>query len=111
MSQILNTETSVIISGKTSVRDDRVSIFIDSIMPLAKWVANVAKIITIDVRDKSVLPDVKKALVSLPHGNTKVVLNLYSEDKSATLVLKNTVELGPTTAKDLTTLGIKVDIE
>ena len=111
LSQILNTETSVIISGKTSVRDDRVSIFIDSIMPLAKWVANVAKTITIDIHDKNVLPDVKKALASLPHGNTKVILNLYSDKKKATLVLKNTIELGTTTAKDLTTLGIKVDIE
>ena len=111
LSQVLSTETAVIISGKTSVRDDRVSVFIDSITPLAKWVAQIAKTLTIDVRDKSVLPDVKKALASLPRGNTKIVLNLYSDTKSATLVLKNMVELGATTAKDLTTLGIKVDIE
>ena len=111
LSQMLNNETTVIITGKTSVRDDRVSIFMDSVTPLAKWVASVAKTLTIDIRDKSVLPDVKKALMSLPRGNTKIVLNLYSDEKSATLVLKNMVELGATTAKDLTTLGIKVDIE
>ena len=111
LSGVLNAETEVVISGKSSVRDDRVSIFVDSIMPLAQWVAKIAKCITIDVRDKSVLPNVKKALAVLPSGNTKVVLNLYSNDKKATLALKNTVELGATTAKDLIALGIKVDIE
>ena len=109
--QILNTETEVVVSGKTSVRDDRVSVFIDSIMPLARWVAKIAKTMTLDIRDKSVLPNVKKALVALPSGNTKIVLNLHSDQKDATLVLKNMVELGATTAKDLIALGIKVDIE
>ena len=111
LSQILNTETEVVISGKTSVRDDNVSIFVDSIMPLAQWVAKIAKTLTIDIRDKSVLESVKKAISSLPYGNTKIVLNLYSDEKNVTLVLKNTFELGPTTAKDLSSLGIKVDIE
>ena len=111
LSGVLNTETEVVISGKSSVRDDRVSVFVDSIMPLAQWVAKIAKCMTIDIRDKSVLPNVKKALAVLPSGNTKIVLNLYSEDKKATLALKNMVELGATTAKDLVALGIKVDIE
>ena len=111
LSQILGTETEVVVSGRASVRDDRVSIFIDSIMPLAKWVAQIAKTITIDIRDKSVLPNVKKALAALPCGNTKIILNLYSDTQQATLALKNTVELGATTAKDLIALGTKVDIE
>ena len=111
LSQILNNETSVIVSGKTSVRDDRVSIFMDSIMPLAQWVAKVAKTMTLDIRDKSVLENVKKVIAGLPAGNTKVVLNLYSENKSVSLALKQFVELGSTTAKDLSALGIKVDIE
>lgn len=111
LSAVLNTETEVVIAGKTSVRDDRVSVFVDSITPLAKWVAKIAKCITIDVRDKSVLQNVKKALAVLPSGNTKIVLNLYSGDQKTTLALKNMVELGATTAKDLTALGIKVDIE
>ena len=111
LSAVLNTETEVVIAGKTSVRDDRVSVFVDSITPLAKWVAKIAKCITIDVRDKSVLQNVKKALAALPNGNTKIVLNLYSGNQKTTLALKNTVELGATTAKDLTALGIKVDIE
>ena len=111
LSGILNTETEVVISGKSSVRDDRVSVFVDSIIPLAQWVAKIAKCVTIDIRDKSVLPNVKKALAVLPSGNTKIVLNLYSNDKKTTLALKNTVEFGATTAKDLVALGIKVDIE
>ncbi|MBQ6110042.1 MAG: DNA polymerase III subunit alpha [Alphaproteobacteria bacterium] len=111
LAQQLNNETEVVICGKTSVRDDRVSIFVDSIIPLAKWVAKIAKTITIDIRNQSVLPDVKKALMTLPAGQTQVVLNLHSDGKSASLVLKNTIELGSTTAKDLTALGTKVTIE
>ncbi|MBQ3785392.1 MAG: DNA polymerase III subunit alpha [Alphaproteobacteria bacterium] len=110
-SQILSNETSVVISGKTSVRDDRVSIFIDSIMPLVQWVAKIAKTMTLDIHDKSVLENVKKVISALPAGNTQVVLNLYSNNKNVTLVLKQSVELGATTVKDLSAFGIKVDIE
>jgi len=111
LAQVLNTETEVVVFGKTSVRDDRVSVFIDSIVPLARWVAKIAKTMTIDIHDKSVLENVKKVISTLPLGNTQIVMNLHSEEKSATLILKRTVELGATTAKDLTALGIKVDIE
>ena len=111
LSQILNTETEVVISGKTSVRDDRVSVFVDSIIALNQWVAKIAKTLTIDINDKSVLADVKKALSALPYGQTRIILNLHSGDKNASLILKNTVELGATTAKDLTALGTKVTIE
>ncbi len=111
LSQILNSETEVVISGKTSVRDDRVSVFVDSIIPLNQWVAKIAKVMTIDIHDKSVLADVKKALSALPLGNTRIILNLCSGGKTASLALKNTFELGATTAKDLTALGTKVTIE
>ena len=111
LSQILNSETEVVISGKTSVRDDRISIFVDSIIPLNQWVAKIAKTITIDIHDKAVLADVKKALSVLAPGYTKIVLNLHSADKTAAIALKSTMELGATTAKDLTALGTKVTIE
>jgi len=111
LSQILGTETEVVISGKTSVRDDRVSVFVDSIMPLNKWIAQVAHKIVIDIYDTAVLADVKKALSALPNGPTQIVLNLHSGEKNASLMLKNTVELGATTAKDLIGLGTKVTIE
>ena len=111
LSSVLNSETEVVISGKTSVRDDRVSVFVDSIIPLNQWVARIAKVLTIEINDKAVLENVKKAVAALRPGNTRIVLNLHSENKSASLVLKNTYELGATTAKDLTALGIKVNIE
>ena len=85
--------------------------FVDSITPLNKWIAKIARRMTIDIRDKSVLADVKKALSALPGGTTQIVLNLHCADKSVSLVLKHTIELGPTTAKDLSALGTKVDIE
>lgn len=110
-SQILSAENVVLISGKTSNRDDRVSIFVDSITPLSQWVAKIAKKITMDIRSQAVLQDVKKALVALPRGYTQVVLNLHGAEKVATLVLPGGVELGATTVADLSALGIKVEIE
>ena len=109
--QILSTETLVLISGKTSCRDDRVSVFVDSIMPLTQWVAKIAKKITLDIYDKSVLAAVKKSITSLPHGPTQVVLNLHASDKVAAMALPGGVELGNTTASDFTNLGIRVEIE
>jgi len=111
LSQILTTEKEVVISGKTSVKDDNVSVFVDSIMSLSKWIALIAKKMTIHINNKDVLDNVKKALLTLPAGKTQVALKLYTGEKSATLLLKNTVEIGANTAKDLIGLGTKVDIE
>ncbi len=109
--QILTNDTVVLISGKTSARDDRVSIFVDAITPLSQWVARAARKMTLDIWDGKVLADVKKVLVTLPRGQTRVQLNLHSTDKVATLALPGGVELGANTATDLIGLGIKVEIE
>ena len=109
--QILSTESIVILSGKSSNHDDRVSVFVDSITPLSQWVAKITKKMTLDIYDRSVLPSVKKALTSLKSGNTRVVLNLHGADKVAAMALPTGVELGATTATDLSNLGIKVNIE
>lgn len=111
LSGVLATETEVVISGRLSNRDDRVSVFVDSIIPLAQWVAGIAKKITLDIRDKSVLADIKKALSTLGRGGTRVALNLYSGGKKTTIELPGGVELGKNTIKDFTGLGIKVAIE
>ncbi|MBO5704835.1 MAG: DNA polymerase III subunit alpha, partial [Alphaproteobacteria bacterium] len=110
-SQILSGENVVLLSGKVSNRDDRVSVFVDSIVPLTHWVAKIAKKITLDIHDGAVLQDVKKAIVALPRGYTQVVLNLHGADKTATLVLPGGVELGNTTVADLSALGVRVEIE
>ncbi len=109
--QILSTENAVVISGKTSNRDDRVSIFVDSIIPLSEWVAKIAKKITMNIRDRMVLQDVKKAIVALPRGYTRVELVLHGADKVATVALPGGVELGATTLADLAALGLKVEVE
>lgn len=111
LAEVLKSETAVVISGKVSIRDERVSVFVDSLMPLAKWVAKIAKRISIEVYSQNVLADVKKVLSALPVGTTQVVLKLHSTEKTASLVLKQTMELDTTTAKDLTALGTKVTIE
>jgi len=110
-SQILSNENVVLISGKTSVRDDRVSIFVDSITPLSQWVAKIAKKMTLDIWDAGVLPDVKKALAALAPGHTHVQLNLHAGDKIASLALPGGVELSDSTATDLIGLGVRVGIE
>lgn len=109
--QILSSANVVLISGKISNRDTQVSIFVDSIIPLNAWVAKVAKKITLEIKKQSVLTDVKKLLDSLPRGQTRVELNLYTDNKVATLALPKTVELLPTTSSDLSGFGIKVEIE
>jgi DNA polymerase III alpha subunit len=111
LANILSKESLVLISGKTSNRDDRVSVFVDSITPLSQWVAKIAKKITLDVWNGAVLPDLKKTLSTLPSGSTRVVLNLHGADKVATMALPGGVELGENTAADLSALGIKVQIE
>jgi DNA polymerase-3 subunit alpha len=111
LSSVVTAENEVIISGRVSNRDDRVSVFVDSIMPLSQWVAQIAKKITLDIHNKNVLADVKKALGTLGTGKTKVMLNLYSGDKKTSLALGGGVELGKTTATDLAALGVKVAIE
>ena len=108
---ILSKESLVLISGKASCRDDRVSVFVDSITPLSQWVAKIAKKITLDVWNGGALPDLKKTLATLPRGSTRVVLNLHGADKIATMVLPGGVELGNNTASDISALGIKVQIE
>ena len=104
-------EVAVVISGRLSNRDDRISIFVDSVIPLGQWVANIAKKITLDIHNKNVLPDVKKALAALPAGHTRVAMNLCSGDKKTTLELRGGIELNKNTISDLSGLGIKVEIE
>ena len=108
---ILSNDTLVLLSGKTSCRDDSVSIFVDSITPLSQWVANVAKKITLDIWDKNALGAIKKALSVLPAGHTKVVLNLHGKDKTAAMALPGGVLLNKSTIGDIVALGIKVKVE
>lgn len=109
--QILEKDSVVLLTGKVSNKDDRVSVFVDSIIPLAEWVAKIAKKITLEITNQSMLNDVKKALGSLPKGLTKVILNLHAGDKVVPMELRGGVELGANTAKDFAGLGIKVGIE
>lgn len=109
--QILSSESVVLISGKTSARDDRVSIFVDSIIPLTQWIARITNKMTLDVYDGAALNDMKKVLAALPRGNTSVALNLHTGGRVVTMNLPGGVELGETTTADLAALGIKVAIE
>jgi len=111
LAPVLATENEIFIVGRVSNRDDRVSVFVDSVAPLSQWVARVARKLTLDIHNTKVLNDVKNALVGLVPGNTRVVLNLFSGDKKTTMGLPKGVELGKNTVKDFAKLGIKVNIE
>ena len=108
---ILGNESVVLLSGKLSNRDDRVSVFVDSIIPLTKWVAQIAQKMTLDITNNKILPSIKKVLAALPCGSTMVELNLHSGDKTTKIRLPSSVELGTTTASDLVALGVRVTIE
>ena len=110
-SQILDKENVVLLSGKVSNKDDRVSVFVDSIIPLSQWVARIAKKMTLEITNQNVLKDVKKALIALPKGDTKVILNLHTGDKVVSMALPKGVVLGANTAKDFVALGIKVGLD
>ena len=73
--------------------------------------AKIARKISLDIWDASALGDVKKALVALAPGHTRVELNLHGADKVATMMLPGGVELGATTATDIAALGVKVEVE
>ena len=73
--------------------------------------AKIAKKVTLDIRDQMVLHDVKKALIALPRGYTRVELVLHGAEKTATVALPGGVELGNTTIADLTALGLKIKVE
>jgi DNA polymerase III alpha subunit len=109
--RILENESVVLISGRISKRDDRVSIFVDSITPLAQWVAKIAKRVTLHITNGKVLPNIKKSLASLPRGATRVELLLHSGGAVTKIRLGSGVELGATTATDMAALGIKMEIE
>ena len=111
LAKTLENESVVLISGRTSKRDDRTSIFVDSIIPLTQWVAKIAKKVTLHITNSKVLPNVKKSLASLPKGPTKVELHLHSGDAVTKIRLGGGVELGATTATDMAALGIKMEIE
>jgi DNA polymerase-3 subunit alpha len=108
--QILSGESVILLSGRVSNRDDRVSVFVDAITPLSEWVCRVARKMILDVHNQAVLPDVKNILSALPAGNTNVILNLHN-DKVVSLALPRGVILGSSTAADLIALGVRVEIE
>lgn len=110
-SGVLSKSNVVIIVGKISNRDDRISIFVDSIIPFDEWVAKIAKKMTLQIKNKDILTDVKKVLDNLRPGYTKVEMILHGEDKVAKMLLKQSFELNSSTANDLNAIGIGVDIK
>jgi DNA polymerase-3 subunit alpha len=108
--RILDGDSVVLISGKASNRDDRCSVFVDSIIPLNQWVMSAARKITLEIFDQKILPDVKKLIDALPDGATKVALNIHG-DKVATLMLPRGVRMTQSFAADLHGFGIKTEIE
>jgi DNA polymerase-3 subunit alpha len=111
IARTLESEKMVLISGKLSSRDERISIFIDSVQPLGQWVANVARKLNITVYDRMILPDLKKILDGLSNGSTRVFINLSDGEKTTTLALPNVVRLTNTILSDLSSIGVKAEIE
>ena len=101
----------VILYGRASARDDSMSIFVDSVMPLGQWIAGVAKKLTLDVFAQKTLVDLKKFLDGLRPGNTDVVINIHGKDKTVSIALPRGILLSPTVMQDIGDLGVKVAVE
>jgi DNA polymerase-3 subunit alpha len=108
---VLQNDNMVLLRGRVSVRDDNVSMFVDGVMPLHQWIADVAKKITLDVAGTERLADIKGLIDGLPNGGTKVFLNLTTGEKTTMLALPRPVRMSATIADDLSALGVKVSIE
>jgi DNA polymerase-3 subunit alpha len=100
-------KTLVLISGKTSVRDDSVSIFIDSVTPLENWVAMVAKQLILDVSDANALPAVHALITGLRTGVTQIEINI----NGTTIRVKDKYALSPNIVADLGALGVRAEIK
>jgi hypothetical protein len=112
LENVLREHDSVVLSGRTAMREDNsVSLFVDSIIPIEEWVASSAQKITLSVADKNRLPELKGVLDPLSNGLAKVVIKINDGGKEAVLLLPRGVRLGPDTMKQLSSLGIKAEIE
>ncbi len=111
VTQVLQNENLVLLRGRVSVRDASVSMFVDGVIPLTHWIADVAKKIILDTHTSDRLTDIKNLIDGLPAGQTKVMLNLTINSKTTVLALPRSVRLSPTIADDLSALGVKVVIE
>lgn len=107
----LQKENMVLLRGRVSVRDDNVSMFVDNVIPLNQWIADVAKKITLEVAGSERLVDIKNLIDGLPNGGTKVSLNLTANGKTTNLALPRSVRLSNTISEDMNALGVKVIIE
>jgi DNA polymerase III alpha subunit len=112
LEDVLKDHGAVVVSGRTAVREDSsVSLFVDAIIPVEEWAAMTAKKITLSVRDKARLADLKKIFDALPNGLGKITMKIIDGDKEAVLALPRGVRLLPDTMAQLSELGIKVEIE
>jgi DNA polymerase-3 subunit alpha len=111
IANVLANESLVLISGRTALRDDSVSLFVDSVQPLSGWMAGVATKLTLDVFKQESLADVKKIIDGLKAGHTKVVININGNGKSATIALPRAVALSPNITTDMGAIGVRATIE
>ena len=98
LENILKENGSVVIAGRTAVREDNsVSLFVDTIIPIDEWAAMSAKKITLSIRDKTRMAELKALVDALPNGLAKMTLKILDGAKD--------------TMSKLSGLGIKAEIE
>ncbi|MCL2017485.1 MAG: DNA polymerase III subunit alpha [Alphaproteobacteria bacterium] len=111
IANVLQNESLVLISGRASVRDESVSLFVDGVQPLSQWIAGVAQALTLEVSKQESLADVKQILDGMKPGVTKVIINIHNADKFTTIALPHKITLSPTVIVDLGAIGVKAAIE
>lgn len=108
----LRESATVVIAGRTGVREDNsVSLFVDTIIPIEEWAATVLKKMIITITDKSKMPDLKRLIDALPNGLAKITMKISDGEREAVLALPRGIRMLPDTMMNLSTLGIKTEIE
>ncbi|MCL2758273.1 MAG: DNA polymerase III subunit alpha [Alphaproteobacteria bacterium] len=111
IANVVQSESLVLLIGRTAVRDDSVSLFVDSVQPLSGWMAGEATRLTISVAKQESLPDVKKIIDGLKPGRTKVAVCFGDTGKPTCLALPASVTLTPNIMTDLSAIDVRATIE
>lgn len=107
---ILDSNKLVMLFARTSVRDERVSIMVDRVVPLADWIAAEVSSVALEIFEDSALADLQTILGALQPGLVKIKLSINSGGKITTIILKNTYRLAADSLESLARLSPKMEL-
>jgi DNA polymerase III alpha subunit len=113
MNQIYNTldgNKLAMLFARTAVRDERVSIMVDRVMPLADWVAGEISGISMEIHDAAILTDLQTMLAALGNGHTRIKLSVHSGGKITTITLPKSYHMTAEVLESMAKLSPKMEM-